>query len=101
VLPVERGIEATKKQILYYVVAFGLATLLLTVTGFAGYGYLVVALAVSAWWLFIAVKGFSAEDDRRWARQLFAFSIIAISVLSLMMSIDFQAIPAQSMLAAL
>ncbi|NNN26875.1 MULTISPECIES: heme o synthase [Pseudomonas] len=101
VLPVERGIEATKKQILYYVLAFGLATLLLTVTGFAGYGYLVVALAVSAWWLFIAVKGFSAEDDRRWARQLFAFSIIAISVLSLMMSIDFQAIPAQSMLAAL
>jgi len=101
VWPVARGIEATKRQILYYVLAFGAATLLLTVTGFAGYGYLVVALAVSAWWLFIAVSGFRAEDDRLWARKLFAFSIIAISVLSLMMSIDFQGLPAPALVAAL
>ena len=101
VWPVARGIEATKRQILYYVLAFGAATLLLTLTGFAGYGYLVVALAVSAWWLFIAVSGFRAEDDRLWARKLFAFSIIAISVLSLMMSIDFQGLPAPALVAAL
>ncbi|MDF3931156.1 heme o synthase [Pseudomonas citronellolis] len=101
VWPVARGIEATKRQILYYVLAFGAATLLLTATGFAGYGYLVVALAVSAWWLFIAVSGFRAEDDRLWARKLFAFSIIAISVLSLMMSIDFQGLPAPALVAGL
>ncbi|HBN8289789.1 heme o synthase [Pseudomonas aeruginosa] len=101
VWPVARGIEATKRQILYYVLAFGAATLLLTLTGFAGYGYLVVALAVSAWWAFIAVSGFKAEDDRQWARKLFAFSIIAISALSVMMSIDSRVLPGHALMGLL
>jgi protoheme IX farnesyltransferase len=99
VLPVVRGIEATKKQIVWYVVAFGAATLMLTAAGFAGYGYLLIATLVSAWWLYIALCGYKAQDDRIWARKLFGFSIVAISALSLMMSLDFQALPIESVLA--
>ena len=46
------------------------------------------------WWLLIALSGYREEvDDRVWARKLFGFSIIAITALSLMMSIDFRAVP--------
>ncbi|MGB7387150.1 MAG: protoheme IX farnesyltransferase, partial [Pseudomonas neustonica] len=40
-------------------------------------------------------------DDKVWARKLFGFSIIAITALSLMMSIDFRVLPTQSLFAAL
>ncbi|WP_417660152.1 heme o synthase [Pseudomonas sp.] len=101
VLPVKRGIDVTKLQIVLYILAFTGASLLLTLTGFAGYGYLLVALLVSAWWLVIALSGYRAVDDRLWARKLFAFSIVTISALSLMMSIDFQAMPHAGLLAML
>lgn len=88
VLPVLRGIRVTKDHMLGYIIAFALAALMLTGTGYAGYGYLGVALLVSAIWLLLAVNGYRVSDDARWARKLFFFSIVAISALSLMMSVD-------------
>ncbi len=88
VLPVMRGIRVTKDHMLGYIIAFALAALMLTGTGYAGYGYLGVALLVSAIWLLLAVNGYRVSDDAVWARKLFFFSIIAISALSLMMSVD-------------
>ncbi|MDU2613192.1 MAG: protoheme IX farnesyltransferase, partial [Pseudomonas aeruginosa] len=69
--------------------------------GYAGYGYLLVAVAVSLWWLAIALTGYWTADDRVWARKLFAFSIVAITALSVMMSIDFQVAPATHLVASL
>jgi len=40
VLPVLRGIRVTKDHMLGYIIAFALAALMLTGTGYAGYGYL-------------------------------------------------------------
>ena len=88
VLPVLRGIRVTKDHMLGYIIAFAMAALMLTGTGYAGYGYLGVALLVSAIWLLLAVNGYRVSDDAVWARKLFFFSIIAISALSLMMSVD-------------
>lgn len=88
VLPVLRGIRVTKDHMLGYIIAFALAALMLTGTGYAGYGYLGVALLVSAIWLLLAVNGYRVSDDAVWARKLFFFSIIAITALSLMMSVD-------------
>ncbi|MEY0347822.1 protoheme IX farnesyltransferase, partial [Providencia stuartii] len=40
-------------------------------------------------WLGMAISGFKTEnDDRVWARKLFIFSIVAITSLSVMMSVD-------------
>ncbi len=57
----------------------------------------VVAEAVTArqhvrWrgWVRLAFMGYQAENDVQWARKLFGFSIIAITALSVMMSVDFQ-----------
>lgn len=90
VLPVKRGIALTKSHMFRYILAFALATVMLTFSGHAGLFYFTVATLVSLIWLGMAWKGFQVTDDRVWARQLFIFSIVAISSLSLMMSVDVQ-----------
>ncbi|MBP8126126.1 MAG: heme o synthase [Aeromonadaceae bacterium] len=90
VLPVKKGIALTKSHILRYIMAFALATVMLTFSGHAGLFYFTVATLVSLIWLVMAWKGFQVTDDRVWARQLFIFSIVAITSLSLMMSVDVQ-----------
>ena len=89
VLPVIKGISVAKTHIFLYILAFMIATLMLAISGYAGYKYLIVGAAVSLWWLGMAISGFKSEnDDRVWARKLFIFSIVAITSLSVMMSID-------------
>ena len=88
VLPVKRGILVAKKHILWYIVAFLAATLMLTFGGYAGMSYLAVAAAMGMYWLYMAWTGYKAKDDRLWARKLFVFSIFTITALSVMMSLD-------------
>lgn len=90
VLPVERGIPVAKRHILLYILAFLIATLMLTFGGYAGLNYLAVAAGMGMYWLYMAWKGYKAVDDTVWARKLFVFSIFTISALSFMMSVDFQ-----------
>lgn len=89
VLPVKRGIPVTKHHITLYIIAFIVATLMLTISGYAGYSYLVVAAVVGIGWLVMALSGYTTTDNRIWARKLFIFSIIAITTLSIMMSVDY------------
>lgn len=99
VLPVVRGIPAAKRQIVLYILAFFVATILLVVGGYAGYGYLAVACATSAWWLRMALGGRRAPDDVVWARQVFIFSIITITALCVTMAVDPQTpVPAVALL---
>jgi protoheme IX farnesyltransferase len=93
VLPVVKGISVAKHHIIVYILAFMIATLMLTLSGYAGYKYLVVAAAVSIWWLGMALKGYKTQNDVVWARKLFGFSIITIMSLSFMMSVDFNSAP--------
>lgn len=95
VLPVIKGISAAKRQIVLYIAAFVIATLMLTLSGYAGYSYFVVAALSGAYWLWMGVSGYKAVDDRVWARKLFTFSIISITMLSVMMSVDFISAPEQ------
>ncbi len=89
VLPVKYGISVTKNHIFRYILAFAVATLMLTLSGYAGYSYFVVAALISVGWLAMAQAGFKTTNDQVWAKKLFMFSIIAITTLSVMMSIDF------------
>jgi protoheme IX farnesyltransferase len=97
VLPVKQGMPAAKKHILGYMLAFIGATLALTFGGYTGYAYLAVAVVMGLCWLYMAWSGYRASDDRVWAKKLFVFSILSITVLSVMMAIDFK-IPAASSL---
>ena len=90
VLPVKRGIRVAKLHILIYILAFLVATLMLTFCGAAGLNYLAVAAAMGMYWLYMAWSGYKAKDDTVWARTLFVFSIFTITALSVAMSLDFQ-----------
>ena len=88
VLPVKKGTAAAKKHMVGYILAFTAATLMLTLGGYTGYRTLAVATGLGLSWLYMAWRGHQAADERRWAKQLFIFSILTIVVLSVMMSID-------------
>ncbi|WP_242457953.1 heme o synthase [Halomonas sp. YLGW01] len=88
VLPVVRGIHRAKHHILGWILAFIPATLALSIAGYAGPGYFAVALGMGVYWLYLACKGYRAQDEVRWAKSVFGFSILTITALSLMMSVD-------------
>ncbi len=91
VLPVKRGTAVAKGRIVGSILGFLGAALMLTFGGYTGYGYLLVAAVLGVAWLYMAWSGYRAPDDRRWARKLFAFSLLNIFALCIMMSIDFTA----------
>ena len=47
----------------------------------------------------MALRGYKVADDKVWARKLFVFSIVAITALSVMMSVDFMVPDSHSLLA--
>ena len=91
VLPVKQGAAAAKKHIVGYILAFMAAMLMLTFGGYTGYSTLAVATGLGLSWLYLAWSGYQAADERLWGKKLFIFSILTISILSVMMSIDFTA----------
>ena len=99
VLPVKQGTAAAQKHIIGYILAFMAATLMLTVGGYTGYRTLAVATGLGLSWLYLAWWGYKAADERLWAKKLFIFSILAIFILSVMMSIDCTApVPSEMLL---
>ena len=88
VMPVKSSIMATKKHIVWHIVAFIFAAQMLTAFGYAGYAYLASATVLGLGWLYMALSGAKARGDRLWARRVYLFSILIIFILSIMMSID-------------
>jgi protoheme IX farnesyltransferase len=87
VLPLVKGIRATKIHILLYQIGFLLAVSALTAYGYAGYTYLFLSLAAGLIWLKFGIAGFWATDNNRWARQLFGFSLIVTMVMAVALAV--------------
>lgn len=88
VLPVVKGIATARHHILGFILAFVAASLALGVAGYAGPGYVAIALLMGGYWLYLALQGYRAQDEVRWAKRVFGVSILTITALSLMMSLD-------------
>lgn len=86
VLPITKGVYVTKVQMVAYIVAFMTATAMLTVLGYTGYAYLIIATLLGGTWLALSFKGFKAKDDKRWARKMFAVSLVTIVGLSILLA---------------
>jgi protoheme IX farnesyltransferase len=89
VLPVKHGVSATNRQIIGFIVAFILATMMLTFGGYTGYSYLAVAFVSGLVWFSVAWNAYNSAEERLWARNLFVSSIIINFTLCVMMSIDY------------
>jgi protoheme IX farnesyltransferase len=100
VLPVKEGIATAKKHIVFYIIAFSLAALMLGICGYAGTAYLVVTAGLGGAWLYMALSGYHVSNERAWARKMFLFSIICIMALSVMMSLDYKIRPSGARTAA-
>jgi protoheme IX farnesyltransferase len=98
VLPVKQGMPAAKRHIVGYILAFTAAALMPTIGGYTGYSYLLVAAALGLSWLSLAWSGYKTVDHRLWAKRLFVFSILSITLLSVMMAVDFTLPSPSSML---
>lgn len=88
VLPVKKGLLVTKIQMLLFTLGFALASVMLTVLGYTGRVYFGVALAIGIGWTALCVQGFRVSDNSRWARQMFFFSLIALTLLCATISVD-------------
>lgn len=81
VLAVMKSARNSKIQIMAYVVAFEVAALSLKLFGYAGETYVLVTLIVSSIWLYKGLRGFRSLDDTAWAKSMFLFSLIVLTVL--------------------
>ncbi len=90
VLPIKKGMLATKIHMMLYIIAFIVASVMLTVCNYTGYIYLTVAALSGATWLWICIKGFTCDNDKLWARKMFFVSLVI--VMSVCISIPFSVV---------
>ena len=88
VLPLIKGIRATKVSIFFYSVLFLACLGLLTFFHYTGYVYLVITVAGAVFWVWQTWQGFKTDNDALWAKKVFLFSVILISIFSAMLSIN-------------
>lgn len=90
VLPTEKGIYMTKVHMLIYVAFFVMASLALSVFGYAGQLYFYVMILFGLAWFSLCVKGFfiKTTDNKNWARSMYLFSIIIIVMFCLAILVE-------------
>lgn len=86
VLPAIKGLRSTKLHMLGYIIAFLVTSTSLALFGYAGYFYMIVAVVLSVIWLRMCLHGFSEKNSSFWARQMFRYSLVVITVLCITIS---------------
>lgn len=89
VLPLKKGVNETKKQMIFYMALYFFAAASLTIFGFTGYFYLLAAMSLGIYWVFKTINGIQSESEHRWARGVFSSSLLVIMGLCLAIVIDF------------
>ncbi|MFL5516132.1 MAG: protoheme IX farnesyltransferase, partial [Gemmatimonadales bacterium] len=87
VLPQTQGLRATRWHIVLSTVLLVAVSVLPFRLGIAGLVYLVGALAVGLWFLWVALAGFRAPAPRAWARRLFLASLLYLTALFLVLAV--------------
>ncbi len=82
VLPLVKGIHATKIQMMLYIIAFITVSMLLVQVGGMGTLYLISAALLGLGWLWLSMLGFQSGNDKQWARKMFLASLVVIVGLS-------------------
>ncbi len=84
-LPVVHGFGPTKRQIVLWTVALIPISLLLYVDKAVNWIYLGIAIPLGVVYLYKAFRGFRASNDITWATDMFRYSLIYLTVLSIAM----------------
>ena len=87
-LPVVYGFAFTKRQIAVWTAALVPSSLLLYGVHAEGIIYLLSAVVLGGIWLYKAVRGFKVKDEVAWATDMFRFSLIYLTGLSIAMIVS-------------
>lgn len=88
VLPIKKGVRATKSQMIVYMVAFTLAAASLHFLSYGGWLYLIIVLGLGTYWLNLGIKGWQTKDSTAWARKVFGASLIILLVFCTTISLE-------------
>ncbi|MCP5470090.1 MAG: protoheme IX farnesyltransferase [Chlamydiales bacterium] len=83
--PIQKGIQATKMQMILYVALFMLLGLSLAPQ--VSRIYLVATLVFSTLWLFTAFKGLKDKETEKWAKKMFLISLWTVTAMFVAMLI--------------
>jgi protoheme IX farnesyltransferase len=96
VLPVKYSFRTTQWHITISIALFVIVGSLLTALKATGYAYLAVHLALSGYWLWIAMKPIKADNEQdqiaqqvKWAYKVFGLSIVIMMALCFMMGVNY------------
>jgi heme o synthase len=87
-LPVVRGNLETKRQMLLWAAALVPSSLFLYTSGVVGQFYFFSAAVLGIGWVVLSIVGFFAKDEMKWARQMFTYSLVYLTVLCIIMMVD-------------
>lgn len=87
-LPVVKGFAETKRQMFLWGAVLFPASLLLFLHANVGYVYLIVMGIMGLIYVVLLYQGFSAKDDLAWAKKLFGYSILYLTVFCAVMVIS-------------
>ncbi|RKG35839.1 protoheme IX farnesyltransferase [Acinetobacter guerrae] len=90
ILPVARSIFRTKVECVIYIILFAAVLNGLYCFGYTNVFFLITFNALTAYWLYLSIIGFKAENDQIWAKRFFLYSVILITLLSLSFSFTYQ-----------
>ncbi|TCM60687.1 protoheme IX farnesyltransferase [Acinetobacter calcoaceticus] len=89
ILPVARSILRTKIECLIYVILFTAVLNGLYCFGYTNIFFLIIFNLLCGYWVYLSIKGFKVEDDQKWARGYFLYSVILITALSVSFSFSY------------
>lgn len=86
ILPVKKSMLYTKISMLVYVLVFTFTALMPTLYGYTGLAYFCCAAILGLIWIGLSIQGLNTSDNKTWARKVFSFSVLNITLLSIFMA---------------
>ena len=87
-LPVKRGAEVTKKQMMFYIFGFIISTTALSIFGYTGYVFAVIMAIMGLYWLLRGIMEYRKYSDEIWGRKMFLRSLVSLLLFSFMLSLS-------------
>lgn len=86
---IQKGITMTRIHIIVCILGFSLMTALLTITGYTSYIFLYIISTMNFFWLYIGLYKYRLiNDDFLWSKKMFILSVIVITSLNILLSLD-------------
>ena len=87
VLPLKKNAMQTKTYVLIYVIAFFIVAHFPVVSRWVHLEYFLISTPLCLAWIGISIYGFVCNEEKRWARTMFFFSLLVISGLCISIAI--------------